>query len=747
MNDLEQPISEAYRGVTTHHPDHPKAYVSSFKNADGEVNFKSSDKHGHVKFWNRHGRNSAIKHAGIDPTDERLQVKASGKHPLEEEELQEGIKKVGTYFTKKGGDTATLHQADHDPNHHMVVVNGKVTRHIQGSAEEAHKQLTADGFQGSLHEMYHGGTAGYEQANKGDNIHHGVVMVHGTSGARKVKKIHWADTASFHGQVAVPASASKNEQVRRAKKEGWRVDHHVASLSHDTVKRSLDNHHKRIIANDRMAREGIKRRAALKETTSVEISREDYDLIKEAHTDGVVGLEAFAHGVILPINEGKSTVTYSHDLHELPTIEHDRSTGTFRMYITEISKDLLARYAERVSKMTGAEMMKDKGISKLCSRLSELGHARRKLNEYNLSELSDEEILGVLADEQDYLDFKTKMRHRQVYNEGTEQEEQPNVDQINELSVHLLRHYSKEALTQLRARKGEKGWKKKEIKRDKMVDLACHKAVGQDVKVPGRCDEDLLEASLATLSQLRYKKNNADEEEEIKAELEADGKVGATDPKAEEENEHMKGSVSEGIGAKLYYAHVSKDGKPHGRVEIKALDHKNAIWQSTHIPVVLKGTKVDKVTTHDGQTVSEEVEDLEEGRRGRPRKDAKPVEGDEPNIIMSLRKAAYSTVGHKVQFKDGSHTIVHSRHAEKILNHFNGLKPHEKVQFQNHLMKGAEHVQNWHTFSPEDHKRQVPTEKKLTGTAARTVKKANRILDRRETIRRIAAKLQAQKAK
>lgn len=38
-----------------------KAYVKPF----GDNGFKSSDKHGHVKFWNEHGKASAHKHAGI----------------------------------------------------------------------------------------------------------------------------------------------------------------------------------------------------------------------------------------------------------------------------------------------------------------------------------------------------------------------------------------------------------------------------------------------------------------------------------------------------------------------------------------------------------------------------------------------------------------------------------------------------------------------------------------------------------
>jgi hypothetical protein len=428
-------------------------------------------------------------------------------------------------------------------------------------------------------------------------------------------------------------------------------------------------------------------------------------------------------------------------------------------------------------------MMKGKGISKLVSRLSELGHARRKLSE-GVSE-SEDQFVDEYVRDLEHVDHMRNMRRRGVFEDhpsgnwfvthnGTRvsgphpSEEQATIyrdnyvttnpgtplsemnlertdvvneetvrhpskkkayvttlngpnglaykssdehghvkwwnehgknsahkhaglneevlteeDTLNELSVEKLRHYETAAITQMRAEKGNKALKKKLAKRDKMVDMAARKVVGDDrVKVHASLDETNL---LGNNSYAAYAKHNEEEEEKIEAELKADAEVGATDPQAEEENKHLKGSVSE------------------------------------------------------------DVEDLEEGRRGRPRKDAKPIEGDEQNVIMGLRKASYSTVGHKVQFKDGSEHVIHADHAAKVLNHYNGLKPHEKEQFQTHIHMSHSNLSSFHEFTPKPIVRSIPAERKLFGTDARTVKKANRVIDRRETIRRIAQKLKMTK--
>jgi hypothetical protein len=786
-----------------------KAYVKPFNGG-----WKSSDKHGHVKFWNEHGKKSAHKHAGIEINEEELAELSHSK-------LDHYVSYASGEFSMAKNGERNAGTAEERKHWGRIAAKRKA-----GVAQAINKQDAATGrepekpvkVKARLHETYHGGTAGYQQAKKGENIHHGVVMVHGTDGNRKVKKIHWAHTATFNGEVAVPSGASKNDQVRKAKKEGWRVDHHTASTSHDQVKSSLDNHHKRIKANDAMLRASAARRKKLSEMVAKEISQEDYNLIREMHAEAE--LPFYHNAIMAESDESKALVTFSHELHGIPTIKHDRSEGKFYIFeavsddlfaqldkelLSEVSKKLLLRYAEKASK-EAPEEAKKKGMSKLISRLNGIGQAYRRLkamNEddladqfamfvegVNIEEMEDEHVNNLLAaallsQDIQYVDRQRKMR-RQVY-EGTEilegkikpyvsyssdgkthtiidhkgkeresfsnphhavfhlqanwhkydgslkedhpsgnwfvmhegtrvsgphpSEEQAVIyrdlyitnnstplsemsiektdvvnedEQLDELSKEALRHYSKEAITQLRREKGNKKLAKKMQKRDKMVDMAAQKVVGDErIKVRAPLDEsNLLETP--TASYAAYAKKNKEEEDKIKDELAADGAVGATDPDAEEDNKRLKG-------------------------------------------------------------VQEGTEDLEEGRRGRPPKSGAQVAGDEPNVIMSLRKAHYSTIGHKVQFKDGSHHVVSSDHASKILNHFNGLKPHEKEQFQAHISQGAEHLKNWSAFNPQDHKRAVPTEKSDRSLGLRTVKKANRVPDRTEMIRRIAQRLNKQK--
>lgn len=607
--------------------DEGKAYVKPYNGG-----WKSSDKHGHVKFWNEHGKASAHKHAGIELKEEQIdelskeklgkyidrasndRTRQTGqarkyfnrldgtslalkkivkKTDLGEEVLGEGIKKVGTYHTKSG-DTVTLHQAEHDPHHHMVVAGGKVSFHIHGTAEKAHAQLKKDGFQGALHEMYHGGSAGYQQAKKGENIHHCVVMVHGVDGHRKVKKIHWAETATFDGMTAVPAGASKNDQVRKHKKEGWRVHQHFASTSFDHVKASAENHHKRIAANDRMLRDSAARRklheAYKIRSRKVPIDAEHYDHLKKQHEEGGPQRHSFHHNSphIYKNDEGHVMAqTWSHAVHKLPSIEKNRHTGETFMYINE---ELIPEGWE--GEPTGEQILQwlqGHGI-KVAQRIVKQ--------------------LGTVEGDEQHVEFQTKARRVGMHED---------VEGVRESANWFVKH--------------------------------------GDNRVSG----------------------------------------------------------------------------PHPSEEQAIIYRDNYITSNN---VELSEMELEK-------TGLDEANLLDEGRRGRPRKDAAPVEGDDPNIIMSLRKAAYSTVGHKIKFKNGEEHTMHSDHASKILNHFNGLRPHEKEQFQAHISQGKEHLNGWQAFHPEDHKREVPKEKKLDH---RTVKKANRMPDRTETIRRAWAKIQARKA-
>ena len=117
------------------HPKHPKAYVEPYESPyQGQSGYKSSDKHGHIKFWNEHGKASAHKHAGIT-----------------EEVVEEGLKRIGAYTTKDGA-IMTMHTSENDPKHHMLVTAGKVVASHHGTPQEFHNKLRADGISGALNE-------------------------------------------------------------------------------------------------------------------------------------------------------------------------------------------------------------------------------------------------------------------------------------------------------------------------------------------------------------------------------------------------------------------------------------------------------------------------------------------------------------------------------------------------------------------------------------------------------------------
>lgn len=61
--------------------DEKRAYVEPFTTADGKQGYKSSNKHGKVKFWNEHGKASAYKHAGLNEENEMINEARRGRPP------------------------------------------------------------------------------------------------------------------------------------------------------------------------------------------------------------------------------------------------------------------------------------------------------------------------------------------------------------------------------------------------------------------------------------------------------------------------------------------------------------------------------------------------------------------------------------------------------------------------------------------------------------------------------------------
>lgn len=60
----------------TRHPTEKKAYVEPYRQ-DGETNYKASDKHGKLKFFNKHGREAAYKHAGLKVGVRKLKTESN----------------------------------------------------------------------------------------------------------------------------------------------------------------------------------------------------------------------------------------------------------------------------------------------------------------------------------------------------------------------------------------------------------------------------------------------------------------------------------------------------------------------------------------------------------------------------------------------------------------------------------------------------------------------------------------------
>ena len=106
--------------------------------------------------------------------------------------------------------------------------------------------------------------------------------------------------------------------------------------------------------------------------------------------------------------------------------------------------------------------------------------------------------------------------------------------------------------------------------------------------------------------------------------------------------------------------------------------------------------KAAKQNETDGKKLStEQVQQVEEGRRGRPPKD--PVArakfyaavADEPDqhIMMQVKKASDSEKPFHVTFKDGQKHPVEPGHAKKVLGKYMAMKPLEKRAFQKKIAK------------------------------------------------------------
>lgn len=675
-----------------------KGYVIAYKGG-----FKSSDKHGHVKYWNAGAKKSAYRHAGIILEDDQ--------------ELEEAYRVVSV---SSGGETfksrlfATKKEAD---NYHWRLVKSDRNKPVN-QRDKSHKVVTEQ----LIDELSRAKLGSYIKRASPDSEVQGHNARAHLDIAQGIHKRYGPDDedGQYHTKHFLNHSRKADNRSRGVQKAADKLmkEEALDELSKRTLSRYKDKAckqtgkqmaHGRGIAGlvDRLQSIGkVNRKLA-----------EDHkvgDLVKFKGKKAFKNNEwgEYSGRIIHDHGDGRYNINYTHDEaskrrhggHQYPATVHKDNILKEEM-IDEISKEKTRAYFDKASTARGtADKFSDHPT--LTKREKGLDLAFNKLMKPSKEDI-DRDLHHVA--------YQRKFRRNGVMAVESEL-------MIGELSTDLLRHYSKKSIDQLRANKGNKNFVVKGKKRDKMVDLACQKVVNQKVKVKASVDEQ----SAGEKTYDDYKKKNKKEEDKIAKELDAEINIKTnTAPGTDAANKRLRGlkktSLEEGKGQVSAY---DKEGNLVGNYK----DRKTA--------ELLKPNHTYKVN---------EQEDLDEGRRGRPPKSGKGVEGDEPNIIMSLRKAAYSTAGHEVPFKDGSKHTIHDGPASKVLSHFNGLRPHEKEQFQHHISKSRDNFDNYHKFEPTAHQRVMPSERPIEG-GHRTIKKANRIKDRSETIRRVWAKIQAKKA-
>jgi hypothetical protein len=185
---------------------------------------KASDhdaKSGSYKHAHQHSDKAFNRDVGIDRAKEKLK---SRKVSEEVEQLDE-IVKVGTY-TNKFGHTLTMHRSPNDNKHHMLVHDGSVVKTHHGSAEDFHKKLTKDGFQGALH----------EEVEQLDELSPGTLTRYAIK-ASSDKKVHVARaTASFSR-----GNAEKGEPEVKAKMHKDAQKHSLKAINrHEGIKKAAD---------------------------------------------------------------------------------------------------------------------------------------------------------------------------------------------------------------------------------------------------------------------------------------------------------------------------------------------------------------------------------------------------------------------------------------------------------------------------------------------------------------------------
>lgn len=115
------------------------------------------------------------------------------------------------------------------------------------------------------------------------------------------------------------------------------------------------------------------------------------------------------------------------------------------------------------------------------------------------------------------------------------------------------------------------------------------------------------------------------------------------------------------------------------------------------------------VATPVPETLSVELanQDLDEAKRGRPRKNASEEEPEHEHIVMQLRKAVSLRGNYPITFANGKKSMLSQQSAQRLLDKHNDLRTSiEKDDFAKHIAKSADHLRDTLQGKP------IPKEKK-----------------------------------
>ena len=716
---------------------HEGAYVKPFKTEGGAQGYKSSDKHGHIKFWNEHGKASAHKHAGIT-----------------EEAVEEGLKRIGAYTTKDGA-IMTMHTSENDPKHHMLVTAGKVVASHHGTPQEFHNKLRADGISGALNEsreqdhvihvvaderyldseglhaphvtdgkygpsktVSHNGHKLSVYQSGYDHHHDAPIMSVRGAGIKAVPH----DTIHSYAKSIAHEHSSLNEittsrllLVTAASKPKTEVN----ELSIDTLrhysKKSIDqlraNKGNRDFASKAKKRDKMVNTACQKVVgdEQVKVKATNEETIEEGFSVGdmvrasnpkatpkykVVGKNATHYELQRP-DGGRGNISLSKARVHKVNLDGKRLTES---ELNELSRTSMGQYVYKASndrtKQTGDPKKYGNRLKGISLAVDKIADKNKKIRLGVTEGLATHHIhiedskgkshgkIGIKAwdDEMAQRHAERIVGNKPFRGMKVSKITRINEDQIDELSTKTLTNYVKAKRIQ---------------QKDYPTPEAFRKAVESQATARKKLTEgDLNELSTKTLGSYI-------------------GKAHAALPA------HQR--RAEGALAILQHNGPKKPGESTSATGARDWAKKEFVQHDTkrfnRNAGIAKAAR--KLSEEENMTLNL----LDEAKRGRPRKN--PVIGgvddnEREHITMQLRKSVSLNGVKPIRFADNSQHTVSPEHAERVLSHYAGLGPDHKEQFQKHIDASHTNMMNYKAFKPTAAQSDIPTARPLNH---RTVKK------------------------